>query len=111
MYFQSEEHEERFKNLRGARNCVSNDVLTFCYLVSSDLLRSKATTFAKIEKNEIHPKRVNLDNTPFSSTEKEVAKLAMHLYSTKYKAPNLNHLLSNADSQTKSLVIQAINLF
>lgn len=111
MYFQSEEHKKRFDNLRRARNCISNDVLAFCYLVASDLLYSKSGAFTKVEKNEIRPKRINFDNTPYSSTEKEVGKLALHLYSSRYKAPNLNHLLSNADSRTKELIIQAIELF
>lgn len=111
MYFQSQEHEKRFNNLKKARNCISKDVLAFCYLASSDLLFSKADAFLKVEKNEVRPKRLNWDNTAYSSTQVGVGKLAFHLYSSRYKAPNLNNLLCHADSNTKRLILQAIELF
>lgn len=111
VYFQSKEHEERFNNFKRARNCITNDVLAFCYLATSDLIFSKSNAFMKIEKNEIKPKRLNWDNTPYSTTQIAIGKLAFHLYSPRYKAPNLYNLLCHADPSTKRLILQAIELF
>ena len=110
--FQSTEHQHTFNkliNISGGVEEVGSDVKAFIYLITSDLLRSKLEGLYYInDYNEIIANKegkVEIDN--WSSSEKGVYRLALHLFNPCNKCPSLYNLLGYSDSKTSRLIINA----
>ena len=108
--FQSTEHENAFNkliNISGGIEAVGSDVQAFIYLITSDLLRSKLEDLYYInDYNEIIANKE--DKVPvWSSSEKGVYRLALHLFNSCHKCPSLYNLLGYSDRKTSQLIINA----
>lgn len=110
--FQSTEHQNTFNqliNISGGIQVVGSDVQAFIYLITSDLLRSKLEDLYYInDYNEvIANKEENVPIDVWSSSEKGVYRLALHLFNPCHKCPSLYNLLGYSDRKTSQLIINA----
>lgn len=110
--FQSTEHRNTFNeliNISGGVENVGSDVQAFIYLITSDLLRSKLEDLYYINDfNEIianKEEKVAMD--VWSSSQKGLYRLALHLFNPCNKCPSIYNLLGYSDCKTSRLIINA----
>lgn len=105
MYFASNEHEQRFKDVAETLGTTAIDTKAFLYLATSDLLKS-ANLFS-IENGALDVSTV--DASKLSSSQQALAELALHLYDSWNDCQtSLVKTIDRLDIDNRKLLLQAI---